>query len=121
MPGHSHDERQMILELFPGTSPKLLPPGEVLYFRDPQGRVHLHEEPHHAIFEPLEATPSVAPVVCDACYRHLNRAAVQFFRAQIDTAGRHFRYATLCLDTAQCAQSARPGRLRDLLMRGILP
>lgn len=121
MPGHSHDERQMILELFPGTSPHLLPPGELRYFRDAMGRVHLQEDPHHAIYEPIESSASVAPVICDACYRHLNRAAVQFFRIQVDAQGRHFRYTTLCLDTTSCSQFARRERLRDLLMRGILP
>ena len=34
-----YEERELILELFPGTSPDLLPIGEILYYRDEEGRV----------------------------------------------------------------------------------
>lgn len=62
MAKQSFDERELILELFPGTSPELLPLGEVLYYRDVEGRVHISEEPLHLVLEPLEDTASLAPV-----------------------------------------------------------
>ena len=34
-----YEDRELILELFPGTSPDLLPIGEILYYRDEEGRV----------------------------------------------------------------------------------
>ena len=37
-----YEERELILELFPGTSPDLLPLGEILYYRDEEGRVVEH-------------------------------------------------------------------------------
>ncbi len=56
------EERELILELFPGTSPELLPPGEVLYYRDREGRVHIEESPLHLVLEPLERSSSTTPI-----------------------------------------------------------
>lgn len=113
----SFDERELILELFPGTSPELLPLGEVLYYRDVEGRVHISEEPLHLVLEPLEDTASVAPVLCEACLRQLSRSAAQFVRHPVGQGGRHFRYLTLCANTEACREWARPGRLREILLR----
>ncbi|MCS7058232.1 MAG: hypothetical protein NZ849_07525 [Meiothermus sp.] len=115
------EERELILELFPGTSPELLPPGEVLYYRDGEGRVHIQEDPLHLVLEPLDAAPSITPLVCEACLRHISRSSGQFFRFGVGNSGRHFRYVALCRDTERCSGSARPGRLREILLRGILP
>ncbi|RDI95812.1 hypothetical protein DV704_05950 [Meiothermus sp. QL-1] len=115
------EERELILELFPGTSPELLPPGEMLYYRDEEGRVHIREEPHHLVLEPLEALQGTTPIVCEACLRHISRASAQFFRFGVGQSGRHFRYVALCRDTESCSGVARPGRLREILLRGILP
>jgi len=114
------EERDLILELFPGTSPELLPPGEVLYYRDGQGWVHICEHPLHLILEPLEQKSSTAPVICEACLRHLSRRSAQFFRFGVGENPRHYRYVSLCTDTESCAGAARPGRLREILLRGIL-
>lgn len=131
--GHKiFEERELILEIFPGTSPELLPPGEVLYYRDAEGRVHIQEDPLHLVLEPLEQKNSTAPVICEACLRHLSRRQAQFFRfgvRQTSSGGlgaqtenpRHFRYVSLCSDTESCAGAARPDRLREILLRGILP
>ncbi|GEM85472.1 hypothetical protein [Meiothermus granaticius] len=115
------EERELILEMFPGTSPELLPPGEVLYYRDSVGRVHIQEDPLHLILEPLESTPSTAPVICEACLRHLRRSAAQFFRFGVGEDERHYRYVVLCRSTESCTGAARPERLREILLRGILP
>lgn len=115
------EERDLILELFPGTSPELLPPGEVLYYRDSVGRVHIQEDPLHLILEPLDSTPSTAPVICEACLRHTRRASAQFFRFGVGENGRHYRYVVLCRDTESCTGASRPQRLREILLRGILP
>lgn len=115
-----HDERELILELFPGTSPELLPPGEVLYYRDAEGRVHIQEHPLHVVLEPLDPTPSVAPVICEACQRQLHRSSAQFLRLKVGNSDRHYRYVALCLNTESCAGAARPERLREILRRGIL-
>jgi hypothetical protein len=115
------EERELILELFPGTSPELLPPGEVLYYRDKEGRVHIQESPLHLVLEPLERSFSTTPIICEACLRHVSRTAAQFFRFGVGENGRHFRYVALCRDTESCSGSARPGRLREILLRGILP
>lgn len=116
----SFDERELILELFPGTDPDLLPPGEVLYYRDEEGKVHIAEEPLEMVLEPLEATPSTAPVLCEACLRQMSRASVQFFRFSVGPSGRRWRYLTLCRDTNQCNGLAEPRRLRELLRRSII-
>ncbi|PZA08378.1 MULTISPECIES: hypothetical protein [unclassified Meiothermus] len=113
----SFDERELILELFPGTSPELLPLGEVLYYRDVEGRVHISEEPFHLVLEPLEDTASLAPVLCEACLCQLSRSAAQFVRHPVGQGGRHFRYLALCADTDACRERARPGRLREILLR----
>lgn len=121
MGGKIFEERELILELFPGTSPELLPPGEVLYYKDSAGRVHIQEDPLHLVLEPLEPRASTAPVICEACLRHLSRRQAQFFRFGVGENLRHYRYVSLCADTESCAGAARPGRLREILLRGILP
>ena len=115
------EERELILELFPGTSPELLSPGEVLYYRDQEGRVHIHENPLHLVLEPLEPSSSATPIICEACLRHISRTAAQFFRFGVGENRRHYRYVALCRDTEGCAGAARPGRLREILLRGVLP
>ncbi|MBO1437236.1 hypothetical protein [Meiothermus sp. CFH 77666] len=115
------EERELILELFPGTSPELLPPGEVLYYRDSEGRVHIEESPLHLVLEPLERSNSTTPIICEACLRHVSRTAAQFFRFGVGENQRHFRYVALCRDTESCSGASRPGRLREILLRGILP
>jgi hypothetical protein len=117
----TYEEREMILELFPGTSPELLPPGEVLYYRDKGGRVHISEAPLGLVLEPLEPFSSTAPIICEACLRHVSRSAAEFFRFGVGKNQRHFRYLALCRDTDTCAGAARPERLREILFRGILP
>lgn len=117
----SFEERELILELFPGTSPELWPPGEILYYRDQEARVHIEESPLHLILEPLEPTGSTTPIVCAACHRHISRAAAQFFRFGVGQDARHFRYVALCRDTESCSGIAPPARLREILLRGILP
>jgi hypothetical protein len=115
------DERELILELFPGTSPELLPPGEVLYWRDLEGRVHIAEAPHHLVLEALDHRPSIAPVLCEACQRQLSRSSAVFYRFKVQEDERRFRYLSLCRDTESCAGMAQPRRLREILLRGILP
>ncbi len=115
------EERELILELFPGTSPELLPPGDVLYYRDGLGRVHIQEDPLHLVLEPLDRTVSAAPIICEACHRHVSRTNAQFFRFGVGEDPRHFRYVALCRDTENCTGMARPARLREILLRGILP
>lgn len=121
MKPRAFDEREIILELFPGTSPELLPPGEVLYWQDREGCVHIAEAPHHLVLEPLDHRPSIAPVLCEACQRQLSRSAAAFFRFRVKEDERHFRYLSLCRDTDSCAGMAPPRRLREILFRGILP
>ncbi|MGQ9753478.1 MAG: hypothetical protein ACUVQD_02265 [Thermaceae bacterium] len=116
------EERELILELFPGTSPDLLPMGEILYWQDGDGRVHIAErgmEALHLVLEPVEGTPR-APQVCEACRRHLSGQALGFFRHAVGKDPRHLRYLVLCRDTVRCASHAEPQRLRELLLRGIL-
>ena len=117
----SYEERELILELFPGTSPELLPPGEVWYYRDAEGRVHIQENPLHLVLEPLEGASSAAPIICEACNRHISRSSAQFFRFGVGESPRHFRYVGLCRDTSSCAGASRPDRLREILLRGLLP
>ncbi len=115
------DERELILELFPGTSPALLPPGEVLYYRDAEGRIHIQEDPLHMVFEPIEMQPSVKPVLCEACRVQISRTTAVFVRGVVpNSEGRRFRYLTLCEDTESCRERARPEHLREILRRGIL-
>ena len=69
-----YEERELILELFPGTSPDLLPLGEILYYRDEEGRVVILEKgpPElKLVLEPLPGSPAT-PQVCEACHRHLS-------------------------------------------------
>ncbi|WP_337844831.1 hypothetical protein [Thermus sp.] len=116
-----YEERELILELFPGTSPDLLPLGEILYYRDGEGRVHILEKgpPElHLTLEPL-GVPS-SPQVCEACRRHLSGSALAFFRHPVGGRWEHVRYLILCQDTPSCAEHARPERLREILLRGIL-
>lgn len=115
------EERELVLELFPGTSPELWPPGEILYYRDQEARVHIEESPLHLILEPLEPTGSTTPIVCAACHRHVSRTAAQFFRFGVGQDARCFRYVALCRDTENCSGIAPPARLREILLRGILP
>ncbi|GAB5602503.1 hypothetical protein FJNA_10280 [Thermus sp. FJN-A] len=117
-----YEERELILELFPGTSPDLLPIGEILYFRDEEGRVVILEKgpPElRLVLEPLPGTTS-APQVCEACRRHLSGSALGFFRHPVGGRADHLRYLVLCLDTGSCASHAEPERLREILLRGIL-
>lgn len=116
-----YEERELILELFPGTSPDLLPLGEILYYRDGEGQVHILEKgpPElHLTLEPL-GIPS-SPQVCEACRRHLSGSALAFFRHPVGGRAEHVRYLILCQDTPSCAEHARPERLREILLRGIL-
>lgn len=56
-----YEERELILELFPGTSPDLLPIGEILYYRDEEGRVVILEKgpPElKLVLEPLPGSPA---------------------------------------------------------------
>jgi hypothetical protein len=117
----SFEERELILELFPGTKPELLPPGEVWYYRDEEGRVHIQEDPLHLVLEPLEGGPSSAPIICEACNRHISRSSAQFFRFGVGDNPRHFRYVGLCRDTASCASAARSSRLHEILLKGLVP
>ncbi|MCL4454791.1 MAG: hypothetical protein M1369_00275 [Deinococcus sp.] len=121
MPKEVFEERELILEIFPGTSPRLLPLGEVLYYRDLEGRVHITEEPHHLVLEPLEAAPAYAPVICEACLRQLSRQEARFFRFEVGVGEGHYRYLSFCHDTRQCASLALPERLREILLRAIMP
>ena len=116
-----YEERELILELFPGTSPDLLPLGEILYYRDEEGRVVILEKgpPElKLVLEPLPGSPAT-PQVCEACHRHLSGQAAGFFRHTVGGDPRHLRYLVLCQDTARCASHAPPGRLREILLRGI--
>ncbi|AEV16481.1 MAG: hypothetical protein NZ846_01185 [Thermus sp.] len=117
-----HEEREMILELFPGTSPDLLPLGEILYYRDGEGRVVILEKGPPELRLELEPLPGSAttPQVCEACRRHLSGSALGFFRHPVGGRAHHLRYLVLCLDTASCASHAEPERLREILLRGIL-
>ncbi|GAA6754737.1 hypothetical protein QT17_02845 [Thermus sp. 2.9] len=117
-----HEEREMILELFPGTSPELLPLGEILYYRDAEGRVVILEKGPPELRLELEPLPGAAhgPQVCEACHRHLSGSALGFFRHPVGGKDTHLRYLVLCLDTASCASHAEPERLREILLRGIL-
>ncbi|MDM7324797.1 MAG: hypothetical protein P3W93_007425 [Thermus sp.] len=117
-----HEERELILEFFPGTPPELLPLGEILYYRDPEGRVVIREKgpPELSlILEPLPGTLG-SPQVCEACRRHLSGSALGFFRHRVGGRETHLRYLVLCLDTEACASHAEPERLRAILLRGIL-
>ena len=105
-----YEERELILELFPGTSPDLLPLGEILEKGPPELKL---------VLEPLPGSPAT-PQVCEACHRHLSGQAAGFFRHTVGGDPRHLRYLVLCQDTARCASHAPPGRLREILLRGIL-
>ncbi|GAA6762342.1 MULTISPECIES: hypothetical protein [Thermus] len=117
-----HEEREIILEFFPGTSPELLPLGEILYYRDAEGRVVILEKGPPELRLELEPLPGAAhgPQVCEACRRHLSGSALGFFRHPVGGKDTHLRYLVLCLDTASCASHAEPERLREILLRGIL-
>ena len=71
------------------------------------------------VLEPLPGSPAT-PQVCEACHRHLSGQAAGFFRHTVGGDPRHLRYLVLCQDTARCASHAPPGRLREILLRGIL-
>ncbi|TBH21844.1 hypothetical protein [Thermus thermamylovorans] len=117
-----HEERELILEFFPGTPPELLPLGEILYYRDEEGRVVIREKgpPELSLtLEPLSGGLG-HPQVCEACRRHLSGSALGFFRHLVGGSPTHLRYLVLCLDTEGCAGRAEPGRLREILLRGIL-
>lgn len=113
------EERELILELFPGTPPELLPPGEVLYYRDHEGCVRIEEDPLRLVLEPLEPSSSATPIICEACQRHISRTNAQFFRFAVGQDGRRFRYVALCRDTEGCSGVAPPERLREILLRGL--
>ncbi|WP_022798798.1 hypothetical protein [Thermus islandicus] len=117
-----HEERELILELFPGTSPDLLPLGEILYYRDEEGRVVILEKGPPELRLALEPLPGhvAGPQVCEACRRHLSGSALGFFRHPVGGRETHLRYLVLCQDTAACAGHAEPERLREILLRGIL-
>ncbi|MER3602576.1 MAG: hypothetical protein C4298_01135 [Thermus sp.] len=117
-----YEERELILELFPGTPPDLLPLGEMLYWQDEEGQVHIEERGAkglHLVLEPVGEAPK-APQVCEACRRHLSGQALGFFRHRVGGDPLHLRYLVLCRNTARCASHAEPGRLREILLRGIL-
>jgi len=113
------DERELILELFPGTPFDLLPPGEVLYYREGE-RVVIEEAPFRAIFEPVERPSLPRPGICEACGRLLGGAYARYFRVQ-PPGSRVVRYVLLCEDTEACRERARPEVLRRILRKGILP
>lgn len=117
-----HEERELILELFPGTPPDLLPLGEILYYRDELGRVVILEKGPPELRLTLEPLPGPTgnPQVCEACRRHLSGSALGFFRHPVGGKETHLRYLVLCLDTENCASHAEPERLREILLRGIL-
>jgi len=116
------DERSIIARYFPGTPPELWPAGEILYYRDEQGRIVIHEAPLELRFEILEGVPSVKPVICDACRLQIDRRMAVFARAEVitDKAVRYL-YRSFCEDTAICASRAQPRHLREILARVILP
>ncbi len=116
------DERELIAEFFPGTDPKLFPPGEVLYYRDDEGRVVIEEAPFKAVFEPVKKVHPPRPLICEACKRPVRGADARFFRVRVARAeGEVYRYVALCEATAFCRERARPASLRKLLLKGILP
>jgi hypothetical protein len=102
-----YEEREMILELFPGTSPDLLP---IVEKGPPELSLTLEPLPGHV----------AGPQVCEACRRHLSGSALGFFRHPVGGKETHLRYLVLCQDTASCAGHAEPERLREILLRGIL-
>ncbi len=115
------DERELILELFPGTDPALLPPGEVLYYREGE-RVVIEEAPFRVELVPLPRPPLPRPAICEACGRPLGGAYARFFRLRVPGEGAEvFRYVVLCEDTETCRERARPEVLRRILRKGILP
>ncbi|GEM89388.1 MULTISPECIES: hypothetical protein [Oceanithermus] len=115
------DERSIIARYFPGTPPELWPAGEVLYYRDEEGRIVIREHPLELRFEVLERVPSGKPVLCDACRRQIARHAAVFARAELPAGeGRHYLYRSFCADTQACAERAEPRYLREILARVIL-
>jgi len=115
------DERSIIARYFPGTPPELWPAGEVLYYRDEQGRIVIREDPLELRFEVLERVPSGKPVLCDACRLQIGRHAAVFARAELPAEGvRHYLYRSFCADTRACAERAEPRHLREILARVIL-
>lgn len=83
--------------------------------------MHIVETPLGLVLEPLEPCSSTTPIICEACLRHVSRSAAEFFRFGVGNNLRHFRYLALCRDTNTCSGAARPERLREILLRGILP
>lgn len=114
------DERELILELFPGTDPDLLPPGEVLYYRE-GAQVVIEESPFRVVLDPLPRPPLPRPAICEACGRPLGGAFARFFRIRVGGDGPEvYRYVVLCENTEACRERARPEVLRRILRKGIL-
>ncbi len=115
------DERELILTLFPGTDPELLPPGEVLYYREGE-RVVIEEAPFRVELFPLPRPALPRPAICEACGRPLGGAYARFFRLRVPGRGPEevYRYVVLCEDTEACRERARPEVLRRILRKGIL-
>jgi len=115
------DERHLIARYFPGTPPELWPAGEVLYYRDEEGRIVLREDPWELRFVPVERVPGARPVLCDACRRQLAWNQVVLARAEVAGEGPvRYVYRSFCEDTEACAAWARPEHLREILARVIL-
>ena len=115
------DERSIIARYFPGTPPELWPAGEVLYYRDEEGRIVIREHPLELRFEVLEKVPSGKPVLCDACRLQIGRHEAVFARAELPAGEeRHYIYRSFCADTRACAERAQPRHLREILARVIL-
>ncbi|WP_041230938.1 hypothetical protein [Deinococcus peraridilitoris] len=120
---NGHDERDLLLELFPETAREL--------FGEPGGRSHEPSARRATLglfpvadgklavvhgdrlleLDPIEPAGKNA-VHCDLCHVTRSRSEVGIYRAEL--APRRFRYVTLCLNTRHCQARAGHGGLAAL-------
>lgn len=106
-PESTHTAREIVLELFPATHERLVPRPRrfalerssdgVVRVRNAAGGVELRLEPV------ATAGNHTTQLCCDLCEHSTTRRYMQMVRTEIPgSAGRRFRYLTVCRDTEAC-------------------
>jgi len=114
-----HTERDLLLELFPGTGKKEFPGGGAKratlgLYPVGDGKLALVKGDRLLELHPLEPAGKNAHH-CDLCHATRSRGDVAVYR--VDAAPRTSRYVTLCLSTRHCQDRSGHGALAILAER----
>ncbi len=106
----TYSARELVLSLFPATDAALVPKPEYRLEGTPDGPLSLLRDGSEVVRpEPVTASGRAsAQLCCDLCQRSAARHYIQLFRAEVPgSAGRRYRYASLCRDAQGCRSRRR--------------